>query len=317
MGYSIGKVFKTIEKELSKDIQIDSIYLPAYGYTLRSLITNIIFVKKHIGNNHYDIIHITGTEHYLSPFLKGQNTIITVHDLGFYTRKKHKGLKLYIKYLLWIKTLKLAKYVTFISERSQAETMQYVKLYNTKVIPNPIDPSFTHNIKQFNDKCPSILHLGTKENKNLLNTIRALENIPCKLTIIGVLNDRQKELLVDYHITYINKTNLSDDEIIKEYQNCDIVNFVSTYEGFGMPIIEAQAIGRIVVTSNIPPMNIIANNAAILVNPFDIKSIREGYNKAIKFDKNIINNGLQNVKQYNVSSIANKYKELYNYLLNK
>ena len=58
--------------------------------------------------------------------------------------------------------------------------------------------------------------------------------------------------------------------------NTDILSFVSTYEGFGMPIVEANAIGRVVVTSNVLSMPEVAGNAAHLVDPFDVNSIREG-----------------------------------------
>jgi glycosyltransferase involved in cell wall biosynthesis len=56
--------------------------------------------------------------------------------------------------------------------------------------------------------------------------------------------------------------------VINEYNKSDILAFVSTSEGFGMPILEANAVGRVVVTSNITSMPEVANNAAHYVNPF-------------------------------------------------
>lgn len=88
MGFSIGKVFRPIEQQMKKLYKVDSIYLPNRNYTPYSLVKNILYTKQYIRRKKYDIIHITGTEHYLLPFLTSYNTIITVHDLGFYTGQK-------------------------------------------------------------------------------------------------------------------------------------------------------------------------------------------------------------------------------------
>lgn len=71
--------------------------------------------------------------------------------------------------------------------------------------------------------------------------------------------------------------NLSNEEIKKKYEDCDILTLVSTYEGFGMPIIEANRVGRPVITSNILSMPEVAGEAACLVNPFDIENINFQY----------------------------------------
>lgn len=316
MGFSIGKVFRPIEKEMRKYGEVDSIYLPNGNYKPYSLIQNILFAKRYIKKRKYDIIHITGAEHYLLPFLYSYNTIVTVHDLGFYTKHK-KSIKLLGKYLLWIKSLRYAKYVTFISDFSQQEALKLIPLQNHSVIYNPIGNEFQPTQKEFNFRYPNILHIGTKPNKNLFNTIEALKGFPCKLRIIGKLSEEEKEHLQRNQIDYSNAYNLSDQEIIQEYQQCDIVNFPSLYEGFGMPIIEGQSIGRVVITSNLSPMKEIANNSAVLVNPTDINSMREGYKKAIEQHEKYIEKGFENVKRFSLETITHTYLETYNKLLNR
>jgi glycosyltransferase involved in cell wall biosynthesis len=90
--------------------------------------------------------------------------------------------------------------------------------------------------------------------------------------------------------------------------------FPSTYEGFGLPIIEAFQQGLPVITSNIPPMSDIAQDAAILVDPFSIISIRNAVLKLINDPHqaaDLRDKGFALVGKYNVQSIAEQYQYLY------
>lgn len=311
MGYSIGKVFHPIEKEMEKTCEIGTLYLPCSNYSISSLWKNIQYVLHKLKNEKFDIIHITGAEFYLLPFLYKYKTVATVHDLGFYSNQNKRTLRGIWKYILWIKSLRYAKFVTFISDFSQQEALSLVKLHKSCIIYNPIGSDFQFTPKEFNSKYPRILHIGTKPNKNLFNTIEALKDFPCELRIIGKLSDIEKKHLQKNHIDYSNAFDLSDQQIIQEYQQCDIVNFPSLYEGFGMPILEGQSIGRVVVTSNISPMKEIAKDSAILVNPTDINSIRNGYKQAIQFHKLYTEKGRENVKRFSIENITNQYKKIY------
>ena len=67
----------------------------------------------------------------------------------------------------------------------------------------------------------------------------AIDGITCQLHIIGKLSCFQQQLLVEQRIDFMNNTNLSDEEVLQAYQECDLLCFVSTVEGFGLPILEA------------------------------------------------------------------------------
>jgi len=108
--------------------------------------------------------------------------------------------------------------------------------------------------------------------------------------------------------------------MIQAYINCDMLCFVSTYEGFGLPIIEAQACGRVVITSNNASMPEIANNGALLVNPLDVNDIKNGINLLInnsKLREELISKGIENVKRFQPEIIANQYQQLYDSILVK
>lgn len=312
MGFSIGKVFKPIESELKKYCNVISLELPNRNYSISSLIKNILAVRRFLHNNNFDIIHITGTEYYLIPFIPFKKVIVTVHDLGFFTNHDLSFHTLW-KWFLWILPLRFAERVTFISEKSKEEAEKNITFKNTqtRVINNPIGVEYNYYHKFSDYKRPVVLHIGTKPNKNLNNTIIALKDIKCHLRIIGILDSNTIALLYLYKIDYSVASDLTDEAIIKEYQNCDIVNFPSLYEGFGMPIIEGQAIGRLVITSNLSPMKEIAGDGAVLVNPFDPESIRRGYNDGMLNSLRYIKAGLTNVKRFSIEQITTDYFKLY------
>ena len=84
-----------------------------------------------------------------------------------------------------------------------------------------------------------------------------------------------------------------------------------------MPIIEAQSVGRPVVTSNLGAMKEVAEDSALLVDPFDITSIRSGILSVIENEalRNLlIEKGLNNVQRFSTKSIAKEYMKIYNEL---
>lgn len=316
LGYSIAKVFHPIEEEMRKYAEVDSVYLPEPGAKPWHLWKNIKFAKHTIAAKNYDIVHITGSEYYLLPFLKGKyKVVVTVHDLGFFTNTRLSP-RTFMLYFLWVKTLNMADKVTCISEKTMKEVKKYVSFAAGQIctIHNPVGREFLFNPKEFNVSCPIILQIGTRPHKNLNNTIVALKGTPYRLRIIGNLNSDQKVLLEQYHISYSSVSNLTDNEILQEYEHCDIVNFPSLYEGFGMPIIEGQAVGRVVVTSNLSPMKEVAADSAVLVNPTEPSSIFNGYKEAIAKHKRFVDLGLENVKRFKLSNITKEYFSLYDEL---
>lgn len=312
-GYSIGKVFKPVEKEMQNYAEVDSIELPVANYSLCGLWRNIRCAQRAVKQKKYDIVHITGSEHYLIPFLWGQKIVVTVHDLGSIFNAKINRLSNAVKKCMFISTLKYASFVTFISNESCREAIENVAIDQNRigVVPNAVDSSYIQSPKLFNSECPTILHIGVKSNKNLIRVAQALEGVKCKLRIIGELSIEQQSALRDFHIDYSSISKLTDDEIYEEYKNCDIVSFPSLYEGFGMPIIEGQSVGRVVVTSDMSPMKEVAGDGAILVNPYDVESIKCGFIKAIVDNDKYVVMGCQNVVKYNLSHVVDEYRQIY------
>jgi glycosyltransferase involved in cell wall biosynthesis len=91
--------------------------------------------------------------------------------------------------------------------------------------------------------------------------------------------------------------------------------FPSTYEGFGLPVIEGFKSGRPVIASNIAPMNDISAGAALLVDPNSIASIREGVISVMTDEKlraEMVAKGFEVITNYDSQKIASSYLALWN-----
>lgn len=315
---SIEKVFQQVAKSLPSENFVSSFRQLKYPNGALGTLKNLLSFKKPAA----DIYHITGHVHYMGLLLPKKNTVLTIHDVGILHLRS--GLKRFIlKKLLLDLPVGRLKYITAVSEATKREIVFYTNCDERKirVIENPLQEHFNATEKKiFDGQEPLILQIGTTANKNIANLIKAVAGIKCRLNIIGELDAATVNLLKESRINYQNKTNLNDIEMRKEYEKADMVTFCSTFEGFGLPIIEAQAMLTPVITSNLSPMKEVAGSGATLVDPHDSKQIKDGILHIIndeEYRENTVKKGIENIKKYRPENVAFKYESLYNELLNQ
>ncbi|GAB4044452.1 glycosyltransferase family 4 protein [Spirosoma jeollabukense] len=313
-GHSIEALFDSIQPEVEQQgIQTNTIQLPHISRGLRSVWKNLNFVKKLSA----DVFHITGDVHYVALALPASRTILTIHDCRLLETNRNRPLRYAFFWLFWYYfPIKRAAIVTVVSEKTRQDLWRYVgrAARHVHVIPNSYDPLFTHHPRPFCTDRPVLLQIGTAPHKNLARLLAAIEEIRCTLVVIGPLTQSTIADLHQRRIQYLNHANISRSDVVQCYVNCDIVTFVSTYEGFGMPIIEANAIGRVVITANDSPMRDVADGAAHVVDPTDIAAIRQGILTLIQdatYRETLIQRGLQNARNYTVKTAATRYEALY------
>jgi glycosyltransferase involved in cell wall biosynthesis len=238
--------------------------------------------------------------------------VLTIHDIGFL--REAKGLRYQLLRYFWLTgPLKKAHAITCVSTATKNEILRHLpKARRINVIPTVVDQRFTKVEKAFNTECPTILLLGSAPNKNLKRVLKATQGLNVKLSIVAKLDSEELLLLKDQKHEVCNS--IPFEELLEKYRQADIVALCSTHEGFGMPIIEAQATGRVVITSNCSSMPDVAGKGALLVDPFSVKSIKEGILQLISNEtlrNELISAGFENCTRFDPAVIAGQYLKIY------
>ncbi|MER2998320.1 glycosyltransferase family 4 protein [Pontibacter populi] len=310
-AFSIENLFLNFQMELPVGIKYTNHFLSRQsdGFLNRIKLVWETFRKRG------EVNHITGDVNFIVLLLPKGKTILTIHDIESLNRNNR--LTNFLLQLFWLRMpVARVKYVTVVSQTTKDKLLKALTVNPDKVvvIPNAISPEFTYQPKSFNKVNPTILQVGTKYNKNLERTIEALAGIACTFMIVGQLTHEQEKLLIKYKINYKNHVGITNEELRTLYAQADIVTFVSLFEGFGVPILEAQATGRPVITSNCSSMPEVAGSGALLVDPINVSEIRDGILKLLQDDElrtNLIAAGLENCKRYSNKAIAQQYIDLY------
>jgi glycosyltransferase involved in cell wall biosynthesis len=267
-----------------------------------------------------DVNHVTGDINFAGIFLSKSRTVQTIHDCVSIARSS--GLKRAVLRLFWVAIpVRRCAVVTAVSEATRQEILKLAPDCPPEkivVVPVAISRRFKPCPKPFDATCPRILQIGTAPNKNIPRLIESLRGLPCRLDVVGGHVPEYEALLRASGIHYTYRWHLSDQDILLAYQESDLVAFVSTYEGFGMPILEGQAVGRPVITSDLLSMPEVAGGAACLVDPFDTRSIRAGLDRVITdhdYREELISRGYRNVLRFDPDAIAMAYLDIYRRLL--
>lgn len=285
---------------------------PCFSTSLQGILQNIVFAKANQGAiNHI----IAPSECYLLPFLKGKK-IITFHDLGTLYASRNRLLKL-LKVLLYIKPAEyFADSITFVSKYTFDEFTQqeWHKNRNKVVIYNSYDDRLIYDDVSRQEVKSAILHIGTGKRKNLEAVIAAVKGFDIKLLIVGRLSGDQQKMLNENNIVFENYYDIPYSEIVHLYNRASIVSFPTFYEGFGLPVIEAQVMHKPVFASKIPIIEEVGRDAVCYVDPYSTASIRDAISNLLynqRYRDSLIEKGVENAKRFSSSTILDSYASLY------
>ena len=252
------------------------------GHILRLIFSNLISLK------HWKHLQFNTSQLEINFFRKNQ--IVTIHDVipllfPQYHKKQYFYFKIILKY-----GLKYARYIITPSAHSKELLGKIYELpyERVRVIHNGAN-TLKLIMKSFERKVDNdfILYLGRiNRMKNIQGILKAFDNVSSKieqkLLIVGNdENELNREIrLAKLQESTINKIvfkkNITEDEKCKLMKNASLFLFISLYEGFGLPPVEAMACGCPVIASNNSSLPEVCGDAAYYVNPENHIEIADG-----------------------------------------
>lgn len=169
---------------------------------------------------------------------------------------------------------------------------------------------------------PWILHVGgSQPNKNKQGVVRIFTELikndrfnNLHLVLAGSPPSGELHALINSHLPKDRVHSVvrpSDRELVALYSLASALLFPSLHEGFGLPIIEAQACGTAVITSNRQPMTEAGGDAAIYVNPEDHVSAAKMIESNWSNLEDYVDKGLVNIERFDSSIMCRRYLEVY------
>lgn len=248
--------------------------------------------------------------------------VVTVHDLIHL----HYGTSLHRLYYNQIirRLLQNAASVLTVSEFSRAELLQWSGISPCKVVVthNAVGTDFCNCGVKYNPGFSYILYVGNRRiYKNIDRLIMAF-GLGCKNTDIKLVLSGPEDFEL---LTLAKRVGISDKLVflgkIKEadlsavYRGALAVAYVSLYEGFGLPTLEAMACGTPVLTSNCTSLPEVVGDAALLVDPLNVEAIADGLRRLAgdeSLRERLIQSGLQRAQTFSWDKSAEiTWKVLY------
>jgi glycosyltransferase involved in cell wall biosynthesis len=179
-----------------------------------------------------------------------------------------------------------------------------------RVIPNAVGEPFT-------PEGPSaegdyVLAVSTLEpRKNLARIVEGFRRARLngsELRVVGAAGWGGVEVVTDENVRWLGE--VTDEELARLYRGARCAAYVSLYEGFGLPVLEAMACGTAVVSSDLPSVREFARGV-VTVDPADPDAIAAGLNEALARRDELGRQGREAAAAYDWARVARETIAVY------
>ncbi len=241
------------------------------------------------------------TDHLL-PYFRRIKSVFTLHDLIFlFHPETHKPLNRWFLTLMMPRFLRAADAVIAVSECTKRDAVRFYGIPEEKITViyegvnprfRPASPETIASVRaRYNLPEHFILYVGTIEpRKNLTALLEAFHHLlathDLRLVIVGKKGwlyegffRRLRELGLGNRVIFTGY--VPDEDLPAIYSAAELFVFPSLYEGFGLPVLEAMACGVPVICSNTSSLPEVAGDAALLVDPTDVRALAGAMEQAL------------------------------------
>ena len=266
------------------------------------------------------------------PLIHPRRSVATVHDLGFLVYPEAHGWA-QRRYLSWSTGWNARQSAAVIADSAATKTdlvrsygidaakVHVVYLGRDEALAPPRDAGAVQAVRdRYGISGPYVLYVGTLQpRKNLARLVEAYARIVGDPALAGVqlvLAGKRGWLYEDLFLQVgqlglVGKVlfpgYVDDLDLPALYGGARGYAFASLYEGFGLPVLEAQACGVPVMTSNNSSLPEVAGDAALLVDPQDVDAIAAAMRRLLTDDalrEVLIRRGFENVKRFSWEKCA-------------
>ena len=294
-------------------------------------------MSRNIIHDEIELFH--GLSNELPQGLSKIASVVTIHDVAFKTfpNMYHWNDRL-VYNQKWAYACKHADQIIAISQCTKRDIMHYYGVEESKisVVYQPAnkiyyEASVHDEIETPSSNPPYLLYIGSiNSRKNLLSIVKAMELLPKDLQIPLVIvgNGHEYKRQVEQYIAQHNIGHLfvwkevnDSRELKKLYTGAVAFVYPSFYEGFGLPVIEAQLCGCPVITSNVSSLPEAGGPFALTVNPSSIEEISNSITRVLtdsELREQLKTGGQQYVfNTFHPTTLAHQLMEVYHEAIQK
>ncbi|MBR4218200.1 MAG: glycosyltransferase family 4 protein [Bacteroidales bacterium] len=316
-----------------------SLHLPESAMMGKSVWRSVCGMSAQAERDGVEIFHGLSGELPLDVSKHAFKSVVTVHDLIFCHFPELYGFINTAIYKFKCRSAcRAADRIVAVSECTKRDIVKFIGISPSKidVVYQGCNPIFSMPIsvddvdrvrKSYSLPEKYLLNVGTiEERKNVLLIVKALEKLDDKdipLIVIGrkmkyamMVEDYARHHGLENRIRYLSDVPTADLPAL--YHMASIFIYPSRYEGFGIPIIEAQSCGAPVIAATGSCLEEAAGSGALMVHPDSVDGMIECINTILKDDtvkNDLIEKGYENIKRFGPSVVAQSMMSVYNRVL--
>lgn len=254
---------------------------------------------------------------------KYAKNISTVHDFTY--EYFMKGLQQEVHTWQKNRALLNSDIVVCISENTKRDVLKFVPNIDERrirVIYNGVSEDYkqveTHRWDSLGEY---VIFVGSRQPyKQFQFTVEAVKDTPYKLVIVGGKLLETEIAFLDSTLgkdKYVYTGFLSNEELNKLYNQAVCLAYPSAYEGFGIPVLEAQRAGCPVIAYNASSIPEVIGETPLLLNSLIVSEFHDKLSllKKDSVRKEVVSSGLANIQRFSWKKMGEEYVELYKELL--
>jgi len=273
-------LLKSIKEKINEKIRLTFLDAPLFKFQ------HHIRISRYVNSSDCDLFFYP---HFDLPFGVKKKSVFVVHDLlplvvDNYILKHKRIKQFYFRNIIKFNLGKANTTCVAVSESTKRDILEHIGSTNHEKIKVVYESSFSVLIDSeeknsyFDDvvKKKFLLYIGTRRpHKNLKKMVdsykKLREDFKYQGDFIIAGSVRNYDFNLEEYVDGIDGVCLigkvSDTELLKLYKKMDALFFLSSYEGFGLPIIEAATLNKRIITSSTSSCGEIAPSSALLLNP--------------------------------------------------